>query len=552
MSLSHAATIPSGLLLTAGMDPAFIARFCLFAATLLIGSVIVGKILRYFLHLPMIAGYIIGGIVLGPSLCNIARWPTFAQQQSMILYESDLAMSIASSDLFIFCIMVISSALTVSYLLWIAGHETEIEDIAHVGVTALSAGFLGALLPIIMIATTMFYSFSGWSDVQSVALGLIFAATSVSIPVAMLFSYNKMHLKSSKATLGAAVIDDIVAVILVSLFFLMVQSGYFSFKTEAIVRHSVTLTQALAAMGVAFIAIILFGYCVIPFGIRSLKKFSYGNMIPLAATIIMLGYFAFSEMVGGLAGITGAYFAGLFHRMGDKDHIAEKVIAPFVNAFLLPLFLCSIGLTLDVSLLTAYDWVVVGILLIVAIVSKMLACLISTALDNRLSKGKVHWSSAETYLFGASMVARGEVGLVVATILYGSHMLNQSHYSIAVVTIVLTTIAAPIMLSMGFAWLERQKLGADELYTLKLGLFKVLGASYIFSLIKKQLELSKQYKISASMSDSDEIISIDNGELKIILSHDQGIIFKGEREHVKQLVEAIRASLQDDLKVLSE
>ena len=320
MTISHETLIPSGMLLTAGMDPAFIARFCLFVATLLSGSVIVGKLLKYCLQLPMIAGYIIGGIVLGPSLLNVARWSVFAQQQSMTLHGSELAMSVISSDLFTFCIMVISAAFTVSYLLWIAGHETEIQDIVHVGVSALTAGVLGAVLPIAMVAVLMLYGFSGWSDMQSIALGLIFAATSVSIPVAMLFSYNKMHLRSSKATLGAAVIDDIVAVILVSIFFLAVQSGIFSHKGGAAVsaHHGTSVTQALGAMGIAFAAIVLFGYCIIPFCIRLLKRLSYGNLIPLIATLIMLGYFAFAEIVGGLAGITGAYFAGLFHTMGTK------------------------------------------------------------------------------------------------------------------------------------------------------------------------------------------------------------------------------------------
>jgi len=453
---------------------------------LLSGSVIVGKLLKYCLQLPMIAGYIIGGIVLGPSLLNVARWSVFAQQQSMTLHGPDhLAMSVISSDLFTFCIMVISAAFTVSYLLWIAGHETEIQDIVHVGVSALTAGVLGAVLPIAMVAVLMLYGFSGWSDMQSIALGLIFAATSVSIPVAMLFSYNKMHLRSSKATLGAAVIDDIVAVILVSIFFLAVQSGIFSYKGGAAsAHHGASVTRALGAMGIAFMAIVLFGYCIIPFCIRFLKRLSYGNLIPLIATLIMLGYFAFAEMVGGLAGITGAYFAGLFHRMGDKDHTAEKVIAPFVNALLLPLFLCSIGLTLNLSLLTASDWIVVGLVLTVSIISKMVACWCATGLDNMImGQRQTRWQAVETYLFGASMVARGEVGLVVATLLYGSQMLNQSQYSIAVVTIVLTTIAAPIMLSLGFTWLERQDLGTDRIFTLKLGQFSALGTEYVFALI---------------------------------------------------------------------
>ena len=202
--------------------------------------------------------------------------------------------------------------------------------------------------------------------------------------------------------------------------------------------------------------------------------------------------------------------------------------------------------------MTASDWIVVGLVLTVSIIAKMIACWCATGLDNIImGQRQNRWQAVETYLFGASMVARGEVGLVVATLLYGSQMLNQSQYSIAVVTIVLTTIAAPIMLSLGFTWLERQHLGADRIYTLKLGQFSALGTEYVFALIKKQLESSKEYTMSAHMSDNDEIISIDDKDLKVILSHDHGIVIKGDRAHVQQLMTMIKEAVSEDVKLLS-
>jgi len=118
--------------------------------------------------------------------------------------------------------------------------------------------------------------------------------------------------------------------------------------------------------------------------------------------------------------------------MGDTGCKAEKVLSPFVNAILLPLFLGSIGLQIDVSLLGRHEWGVVVLLLIIAICSKLIGCCLATMLSR--------WSWLETYLFGSAMVTRGEVGLVIATILYGSQLILPQQYIIAVVVIVLITI----------------------------------------------------------------------------------------------------------------
>ena len=206
-------TIPAGLLVTAGLSPAFVAQFALFIALILMWTIAWGKFFKKLCGLPVIAGRIIAGILLGPSLFNISGISFFAQPLLLLDRLTGQLYSLASYDIMLFTVLLISSALTVSYLLWIAGHETDLQDIFSIGPVAVAAGILGALLPIVMIAAPLYYGCCGeWSAVQAIGMGLIFAATSVSIPVAMLFAYNKMHLKSSKAALGAAVVDDIFEV----------------------------------------------------------------------------------------------------------------------------------------------------------------------------------------------------------------------------------------------------------------------------------------------------------------------------------------------------
>jgi len=543
--------IPQGVLISSGLSASFVAKFALFIAMLLLWTITFGKLLKALVHCPTIAGQIIGGILLGPSLINIAGSKLFSEPLTVIDNATGALYSLASSDLFIFFVLLISSALTVSYLMWIAGHETDIRDIIKVGVTAVSAGILGALLPIgcMYFMAKLFFD-DLYTLSQAIGMGIIFSATSVSIPVAMLFAQGKMHLKSSKATLGAAIIDDIVAVILLSIFFIALQSGTFGVvKGYVSPVHTASIGESIVYMLLSFAVIFLVGYFLIPTFIKKLKKYHSSHMIASAANGTMLMYFAFAELIGGLAGITGAYFAGLFHRMGDDRHHAEKVISPFVSAVLLPLFLGSIGLQIDIRVLDASEWGMVGILLIGAIISKMLACYLAAELSNLSKRRKSHrWSLLDTYLFGSSMVARGEVGLVISTILRGAKVIGAQQYVVAVVVIVLTTIAAPMMLSAGFAYLDRRSISeAEEDYELNIGLFEAIGTTQMFNVIVGLIEASGAYKTTFRFSEGRKIINLEGKNVKIILCPEYGILFKGSREKVEDILRLVKKSISAEI-----
>lgn len=549
-------TIPQGVLISSGISAAFVAKFALFIALLLLWVIVCGKILKALVHCPTIAGQIIGGIILGPSCINIAGASIFAEPLTIIDNATGVLYSLASSDLFIFFVLLISSALTVSYLMWIAGHETDIRDIIKVGVTAVSAGILGAFLPILTMYGIAYLFFDDvYSLSQSVGMGLIFSATSVSIPVAMLFAQGKMHLKSSKATLGAAIIDDIVAVILLSIFFISLQAGTFgSIKGYVSPMHNASLGEALVYMILSFLVIFAVGYFFIPLFVKNLKKYHSSHLIASAANSTMLMYFAFAELVGGLAGITGAYFAGLFHRMGDDRHHAEKVISPFVNAVLLPIFLGSIGLQIDIRVLNLQEWYMVIIFLIGAIVSKMVACYLAAELSNLSRRRKSHrWSMLDAYLFGSSMVARGEVGLVISTILRGARVIDAQQYIVAVVVIVLTTIAAPMMLSIGFACLDQtESQDAQGEYELNIGLFSTIGTNQLFNIIIGLIEATGTYKTSVRFSEGRKIVNVEGQNIKIIMSPEVGIIFEGNREKINKILMMVKKSISAELDHIQE
>jgi len=548
--------IPEGSLVESGLDPRFVAKFAFFVALLILWTTLVAKVLKMLFKIPIIAGQIISGVFLGPSFFNIKSLAIFADPFIAFDQATSVIYSIASSDIFVIFILMLSAAFTVPYLLWIAGHETDIQDILKVGFTAVTAGILGAVVPITLIGAVAFYTWGNYFNLtQSIGFGLVFAATSVSIPIAMLFAQKKIHLRSSKATLGAAIVDDILAVILLSVFFILIKSCILPAPAGFDVSmhgHCQGIVQSIVQMFVAFLVLFTMGYFVIPPLVRLLKHKSQTYLISSVANGIMFLYFAFAELVGGLAGITGSYFAGLFHRMGDKRHAAEKVISPFVNAILLPIFLGSIGLQVDITVLSGYHWIIISVLLLVAIFSKLIACYSATLLSNLYRrKSKYKWRSVESYLFGSSMVARGEVGLVISTILRGAHIITPEQYVICVVVIVLTTIASPVMLSVGFYWLDKVEAEQEVVYkdvTVNLGMFNVIGTYQMFNIIVGRLERSKIFQNSTIIfSEGRRIANLEGHNVKIIYSPDEGIIFKGNEGKIKKILAMVKNSIISDI-----
>ncbi len=546
-------SIPQDLMIDVALNPHFIATFTLFVAVILVGTIGIGKLFKHFFRLPVIAGQIIGGVILGPSLLNITHWSVFKMPLELVDNASGQIFIFFSSDIFLLFVIVLSSAITVAYLLWVAGYETDIKDMIKVGVTATGAGIFGALIPIGTIGALSYCIVGGDSLVSALGLGLIFAATSVSVPVAMLVAQHKMHLRTSKATLGAAIVDDIFAIILLSLFMLAVQSGMFG-KAVEMHTHIAGVGESLGRMLIAFVALFVIGFIVLPKISKWLHNAKYTHLIAPFAFAMMLFYFSFAELFGGLAGITGAYFAGLFHRKGDERHRAERSLSPFINAVLLPLFLGSIGLQINVGLLSFYDWGWVIVFLFFAIISKLLGTYLAIALSNMSGRrGIKRWSGLEGYIFGSSMVARGEVGLVIATILRGTQIVSDSMYIVAVVVIVLTTIATPIMLSIGFFIKDRDERESKEALeeVSVLGFFDTIGTKQMFDIIVSLLERDF-HGTSVHISEGQRILDVEDKRVRVVLSSDQGICVKGDKNSVEQILLIIREGLKQELERVSQ
>jgi len=539
-----------------GISSLFAAKATLYLATILFVTIAVGKILKFFMKLPVVAGQIIGGVILGPSLLNINHFSIFQEPLKVIDQVSKKTYIIASTDMFLFFVLLVSLTLTVAHLLWIAGHETDIQDMAKVGMVSTLAGFLAALFPILMIFLTTYYLFGNeFNFASSIGIGVVFAATSVSIPVAMLVSQKKMYLRFSKATMGAAIIDDILAIILFSLFTVLLQSKILGdgCNCATFSGHNASISSSLIYMLFAFLIMLIAGRFIIKPVTMLLRHMHLSHLIPSFAIIMMLLYFSWAEMVGGLAGITGAYFAGLFHRTGDEKHGAEKVISPYVNVMLLPLFLGSVGMQANLSVLTTFDYGIVIVLLFMAIISKLIGCYLSTFIANFFrSKNVTKWSLLESYLFGSCMIARGEVGLVIATILRGAQIISAEQFVICIAVIVLTTIATPIMLTIGFNKMEellKEKI-EKKIITIKIGPFKNLSSRQIFTLLTT-IDLPCPIKSVVQLSEAKRVLTLSNN-LKVFLEPEEGLIIEGNEKQIKELLTWLKNALLEDFDLIPD
>ncbi len=548
-SIDKVVLLPANLIINAGVTPHMVAKFTFFVAILLLGTICIGRFLRMAFKIPAIAGQIIGGIVLGPSLLDLTSWSVFSERVGFVDLLTGIEYRFVSADLFVLFVLLISAGFTVSYLLWIAGHETDIKDILKVGMTATGAGIFGALIPIVVIAAWLVW-FNGMSSAAAIGIGLIFAATSVSIPVAMFFSQKKMHLQSSKATLGAAIIDDIFAVILLALFMMGLQTGVFGGNINtSLLGHTSGVLDALGYMLLAFVAFGIVGYFVmVPF-VAWIRQRGRIHLIAATATIFMLGYFAFSELIGGLAGITGAYFAGMFHRLADKKHYAVKAISPYVTAILLPIFLGSIGLQINLKLLTLSDWQTVILLTVLAIITKFMGTYLATGISNVFGgRNKYRWSNLDSYIFGAAMVARGEVGLVIATLLKGVGILDFATYIVSVVVIILTTVISPMLLMLGFKWADCHPGNHTDLeYKINIGRFKSLGTLSMFNIILGNIEAAKGVNTTIELSEGRKIANLEQLGVKIIYTPEAGIILEGKRDQIDEILQLVQRNITEEV-----
>ena len=376
-------------------------------AVILIATKIGGLVSKKF-NMPQVLGALISGVIIGPSLLG------FVQESNQITLLSQLG---------------------VVMLMFLAGLETNINELKKAGLTSLLIAIGGIVLPLIFgtLSAYMFYS----NFYQNLFIGVILTATSVSISVEVLNELGKLNTRAGINILGAAVIDDVIGLLVVSFVLALSTSS----KTGASSSYSSLLLAGEKVVLFSILSIVLIAF--IP---NLLNKIPSKKLKP--DTFAVFGV-AFALIIGyiaqdlGIAAITGAYVWGLcLSSVNHKDFLADKVKT--ISSYLLtPIFFASVGLAVNLRTVDSSILLLTILLFITAIAGKILGC----GLVAKLCGLK----NSESLQIGIGMISRGEVALITTNLGLQSGIITPQLFVPTLIVVIGTTLITPIALKLSFS-----------------------------------------------------------------------------------------------------
>ena len=374
-------------------------------ALILISTKLFGLITKK-VRMPQVVGALVAGGIFGPAVLNV-------------LSETEFIQKLAE--------------LGVIVLMFTAGLETDINQLKKTGKASFIIAVLGVIIP---LAGGFFIAsiFNKGNDVntilQNVFIGIILTATSVSITVETLKEMGKLNTRAGNAILGAAIIDDILGIIALTI-------------TTSLADPSINVIIVLAKIVMFFIfagfAGYLFHWAFIKLDERyqrDLRRF-----VIIAFVFCLLLSFCAEEFFG-VADITGAFIAGLVISDSNRSKYLNSRFETLSYMLLSPIFFASIGIKVQLTAMTKTIFIFAILLLIVAILSKVLGC----ALGAKLCK----YSNREAIQIGTGMISRGEVALIVANKGIAMGLMLPEFLAPVVIVVVVTTIVTPILLKVVF------------------------------------------------------------------------------------------------------
>ena len=390
---------------------------------------------------------LIGEIVIGIIIANLA-FDGFNLMEMLGLRLPDPMVDINDAGSTNYQIVYTFAELGVIFLLFTVGLETKVKDLMDSGRAALFCAVLGVIIPFIFGFILVMTLGDGHMN-HALFLAAAMVATSVGITARIIKDMHLMDTKEARIIIAAAVIDDILGMIVLAIVQGMVQSGELS-----IVEIAKITIQAV----VFVLAIIAVCKWVVPtvydyFDNRRKVKESQGkvpasaNMLVLAI-IVCLAMSAFAEWIG-LAAIIGAFLAGmLFADHAWEWDLEHKIDS--ITSFLLPFFFLNVGMQVNIFSLSNGSVALLAVVAIVlALISKYIGCGIGAKIGDRTIDRQ------SFNIIGVGMMPRGEVGIIIATIglgivVNGERAMSEELYTVVVLMSVITTIIAPPILAKLF------------------------------------------------------------------------------------------------------
>ncbi len=351
---------------------------------------------------PSVLGELLIGILLGPTLLNILHLP-FVENEHLAEIVKEFG------------------ELGVLLLMFIAGLELHIEELKQNRQVSALSGVLGVAVPVLMGWGTG--ALFGFGRQESIFLGLTLGATSVSISAQTLMEMKVLRSRVGLSLLGAAVFDDILVILLLSLFFAL--TGGSGLLDVFLIFGRMVLFLVLS---------IAVGLFLLPGIVHWVRQQPVSQNTLTLAIIFILIYGVAAELIGSMAAITGAFLAGLmFSRTSEREKLEPRISA-LAYGFFVPIFFVDIGLEVNLRSLQSDLWFLLAIIL-VAVIGKLLGAGAGARL------GGLSWR--ESTQVGMGMVSRGEVGLIVAAVGARAGILGEQVLSSVLGVVIATTLLTP-------------------------------------------------------------------------------------------------------------
>jgi Kef-type K+ transport system membrane component KefB len=361
---------------------------------------------------PSVLGELIVGLILGPSLLNL-----FGMEYLHAAHVGETIQELGE--------------LGVIFLMFTAGLEINISDFAKTGKSAVLSGVLGVLFPI-GLGTAALLTI-GYDSTIAVFVGLVLSATSVSISAQTLLELGFIRSREGLTLLGAAVVDDVLAIALLSAFTAIVVSGTGGIGS---------LVWIVVRMLLFLVGATLLAWWILPTLAERVKRLPVSEPVVSLAIVAVLTFAWASEEIGGVAAITGAFIVGVALGRSVVRHEIERGIHTLNYGLLVPMFLVSIGLSANIRDLSMSDLGLAAIVCLVAFVSKWIGATAGAKI------GGMNWKEANRV--GTGMISRGEVGLIVADVGLAIGIIQSQIFTIIVVMVLVTTLATPPLLRFAF------------------------------------------------------------------------------------------------------
>jgi monovalent cation:proton antiporter-2 (CPA2) family protein len=368
-------------------------------AFILLASTLAGHLARRF-GLPAVVAEILVGVVAGPAVLGWVR------PGGSIKLFADLGVIV---------------------LMFLGGLESDLGLLKKYLRPAIVVAVSGVIAPVALgaVASRVF----GFSWFEATFIGVIFSATSVSISVEVLKEYGALGTREGATILGAAVADDIIGVILLSIMIALMGS-----------KNAAATTLPLCATLLEQVLFFIVCYAVIKWVAPFLLAVS-GRILmtasPIIAALSICFLMAWLADFVSLSGAVGAFFAGLAVAQTPYKREAVSSIEPIGYAVFIPVFFVSVGL--DVNFAGLGDSLpFILVMTIIGVVSKLLGCGFGAQLSG--------FRGRSNYIIGAGMISRGEMALITAQIGFAAHLLAPEYYSDVILVIIIVTIIAPFML----------------------------------------------------------------------------------------------------------